>query len=123
MVSRCTATAASGAPCNAQAWRDGLCRWHHPALAAERAAWRRRGGEGRSTANRAGKRLPKTLLDVQGALLRALAAVEAGELEPARANAMAGLARALVTVTEYATLEQRIAALEEAAGVGGGRGA
>jgi len=59
---------------------------------------------------------------VQGTLLRALAAVEAGELEPARANAMGALARAIVTVTEYATLEERIAALEAAtAGANGGR--
>ena len=121
MVSRCTATAASGAPCNAQAWRDGLCRWHHPSLADERVAWRRRGGEGRSTANRAGRRLPRTLQDVQGALLRALAAVEAGELEPARANAMGALARAIVTVTEYGVLEARIAALEAGAGLDEGR--
>ena len=120
MLDRCSATTQGGAPCNAQAWRDGLCRWHHPALEDDRAAWRRRGGEGRSTANRAGKRLPKTLLDVQGALLRALAAVEAGELEPARATALGSLARALVTVTEYATLEGRIAELERAAGIGEG---
>jgi len=60
---------------------------------------------------------------VQAALLRALAAVEAGELEPARANAMGALARAIVLVTEVGTLEERIAALEAAttAGAGGGR--
>ena len=122
MDSRCTATTKDGAPCGAQAWQEALCRWHHPALAAERATWRSKGGAGRSTANRAHKRLPKSLGDVQGTLLRALAAVEAGELEPARANAMGALARAIVTVTEYATLEERIAALEAAtAGANGGR--
>ena len=121
MDGRCSATTTSGAACNAQPWRDGRCRWHHPALSQERAAWRRKGGEGRSAANRAAKRLPRTLLDVQAALLRALAAVEAGELEPARANAMGALARALVTVTEYATLEARIDALERAAGLEAGR--
>ncbi len=115
MVEGCTDRNRDGQPCSAQVLRDGLCRWHHPDLTEERAAWRRKGGEGRSTANRAGKRLPKTLHDVQGALLRALTAVEAGELEPARANAMAALARALVTVTEYATLESRIAVLERIA--------
>ncbi len=110
----------NGAPCSAQARPGGeWCNWHDPALADERATWRRKGGEGRSTANRAGKRLPKTLLDVQGALLRALAAVEAGKLEPARANAMVALARA--TVTEYATFESRIAELERAAGIAEGR--
>ena len=111
-----------GGPCGAQARPGGAwCNWHDPDLEGERVAWRRKGGEGRSTANRAGKRLPKTLQDVQGALLRALAAVEAGELEPARANAMAGLGRAVVVVTEYATLESRIADLERAAGIAEGR--
>lgn len=114
MAEGCTGQNRDGQPCSAQALRDGWCRWHHPELEDDRAAWRRKGGEGRSTVNRAGKRLPKTLLDVQGALLRALAAVEAGDLEPARANAMGSLARALVTVTEYATLEDRITALERA---------
>lgn len=121
MVEGCTGQNRDGGECHAQAWRDRLCRWHHPDLAAERATWRRKGGEGRSTANRTHKRLPKTLLDVQGALLRALAAVELGDLEPARANAMAALARATVTVTEYATFESRIAELERAAGIAEGR--
>ena len=121
MAEGCMGRNKDGGPCGAQALRDGWCRWHHPDLDAERAEWRRKGGEGRSTANRAGKRLPKTLQDVQGALLRALAAVEAGELEPARANAMAGLGRAVVVVAEYATLETRIADLERAAGIAEGR--
>lgn len=121
MLQGCSGRNRGGEPCNAQAWRDGLCRWHHPDLAEDRAGWRRKGGEGRSTAARVHKRLPKTLLDVQGALLRALAAVEAGELEPARANAMGSLARALVVVTEYAMLEDRVAELERAAGISEGQ--
>ena len=112
MAGTCTGTTRAGAPCAAQAWRDGLCRWHHPDLEAERADWRRRGGEGRANLRRAAKRLPKDLLDVRDGLLRALAAVEAGDLEPGRANAIAGLSRAVVAVHQAADLEARIAALE-----------
>lgn len=122
MADRCVGRNRDGGACSAQPSPGGVyCLWHDPAREAERATWRRKGGAGRSTAHRAQKRLPKTLGDVQGALLRALAAVEAGELEPARANAMGALARAIVTVTEYATLEERIAALEVATGVDRGR--
>ena len=115
MVDRCSAATASGAPCNAQPWRDGLCRWHHPALAAERAGWRRKGGEGKSSANRAAKRLPKDLRGVRDALLRALRDVEGGGLAAPQANAMAALARAVVAVHQVAELEGRVAVLEQAA--------
>jgi len=122
MADRCLGRNKDGGACSAQPPPGaGHCLWHDPARETERATWRRRGGAGRSTANRAAKRLPKSLGDVQGTLLRALAAVEAGELEPARANAMGALARAIVTVSEYGTLEERIAALEAATSVGGGR--
>jgi hypothetical protein len=119
MVERCTATAKSGRPCTAQAYRDGLCRWHHPDLEAERAAWRRKGGAGRATAQRAAKRLPSTLQDVQALLLGAMRGVEAGALEPSRAQALAALARAVVVVHEHGALEARLAALEAAAGLAG----
>ena len=32
MPSHCTGRTKSGAPCSAEAWRDGLCHWHHPEL-------------------------------------------------------------------------------------------
>ncbi len=117
MVSSCSATAANGSPCKAQVWRDTLCRWHHPDLVTERDAWRRKGGAGRSNLSRADKRLPRSHRDVRDALLRALSAVEAGELEPPKAQAMASLARAFVTVAESGELDERVAALEAAAGL------
>jgi len=58
---------------------------------------------------------------VQLALCRALAALEAGDLEPQRATAMAALGRAIVTVTEAGTLDERLAALEAAADGQNGR--
>ncbi|MDP9359611.1 MAG: hypothetical protein M3R02_30845 [Chloroflexota bacterium] len=115
MAERCMGRSRHGGSCSAQARPSRQwCTWHDPDLEGDRATWRRKGGEGRSTAKRAGKRLPKTLLNVQEALLRAMTAVEVGELEPARANAMGNLARALVTITEYATVEDRFVELERA---------
>ncbi len=121
MVETCTGQTVRGKPCSAQAWRDGMCRWHHPDLEVERGAWRERGGQNRSNAARASKRLPRELKDVQLALCRALAALEAGDLEPPRATAMAALGRAIVTVTEAGTLEARLVALEAAADGKNGR--
>lgn len=100
MVETCTTQTTRGKPCSAPAWRDGLCRWHHPALDAERAEWRERGGRNRSNAVRAAKRLPAELRDVKAALLRALHDVESGQLEPARASAMARLAAVLLAVDQ-----------------------
>ncbi len=117
MVDGCSAMAANGSPCRAQVWRDRLCRWHHPDLVAERDEWRRKGGAGRSNLNRADKRLPRSHRDVRDALLRALSAVEAGDLEPAKAQAMSSLARAFVTVAESGDLDERVAALEAATGL------
>ena len=121
MADRCLGRNRDGSPCSAQPGPSGLCLWHDPALAAERAAWRRKGGEGKSTANRAAKRLPKDLPHVRDALLRALRDVEGGGLAPPQANAMAALARAVVAVHQVAELEARVASLEDAARLSGRR--
>ena len=114
----CEATNRDGSPCGARA-RPGsrYCPWHDPALAGERDRWRRNGGAGRSRASRAAKRLPPDLRDVQASLLRALRAVEAGELEPQRASAMSALARTILTVMEHGAMELRIQELERIAGI------
>ena len=102
-----------GKPCAAQAWRDGLCRWHHPDLTAERAAWRAKGGEHSSSASRARKALHKDLQDVRDALLRALVGLEEGHVDSRRATAMAAVARAVVAVQEVGERERRLAEVEE----------
>jgi hypothetical protein len=56
-------------------------------------------------------------VEIQGLLSKALRDVLAGNLEPGIANAAAGLSRALVTIREATTLEERISALEQAAGI------
>lgn len=122
MVGKCSATTKSGAPCTAQAWRGGLCRWHAPELAEERAAWRAKGGANRSHKARARRDLPtdpKDLGDVKRLLGRALVDLEAGTLDPARGSAMAGVARAIALVIEKGEIEDRLSALEAAAGIGG----
>lgn len=118
MLERCTATTKAGAPCTAQAWRGGLCRWHSPEGAEDRAAWRRKGGAGKATAARARKALGEAsdLTDVQAVLYRALGKVERGELDPAQAQAMASLGRAIVAVAVPGELARRVEELERAAG-------
>ncbi len=118
MLERCTGTNRDGKPCSAQAWRGGLCRWHHPDLAGERAAWRAKGGERRSNASRARKALPKHLQGLLDTLYDAAEGVHNGEYDPKRATALAGLARAIVLVNEHGDLAQRLAALEERLGTG-----
>ena len=108
MHERCTGTNRDGKPCSAQVWRDGLCRWHHPDLADERAGWRAKGGAERSNASRVRKALPKDLADVRDALLRTLSGLESGEVEPRVAGAMAAVARAVCHVQEVGNLERRL---------------
>src|SRR4051794_5103148 len=120
MPSQCTARNKSGALCSAQAWRDDLCRWHHPALESQRAEERRRGGAARSNQARARKRLPSAVLtssELQGLVGQVLRDVISGDIEPAIGNCVANLARSLVSVREATELEERLVALETAAGM------
>ncbi len=121
MVEKCTVTNRDGSPCSA-APRPGRdrCLWHDDALAAERAGWRRKGGEGKSNRARATKELPVnvlTPLQLQGVLSATIAKVLGGQIECGVANSVAGLARALVAVREATEVEARLAELEERAGV------
>jgi hypothetical protein len=107
-----------GAACAATPGPDGLCRWHTPSNAAERTAWCRRGGAARSNAARARKELAGAALtpaELVATLCRAMAKVEAGQLEPGPATAMAGLARAILACTSAADVESRLVALERRA--------
>ncbi len=78
--------------------------------------WRQKGGAGRSNAQRAKKALGESndLTAVQARLVGALAMVEEGTLEPARAQAMAALARAIVAVAVPGELSERLSAMEQA---------
>ncbi len=125
MPTQCSGRNQAGDRCGAQAWQDGLCRWHHPGLESERAVWRERGGQNRANTVRARKRIADTILqpsDIQGLLGDTLRAVIAGTLEPGIGNAAANIARALVAVREATEIETRLAALEEQAARQGQKG-
>ena len=117
MDGKCMATNKDGAPCRAGAWRDQLCRWHHPSLEEARAEGRRKGGYGKSNTARAKKQLALTSDDLLATLSRAIVKVEAGDLAPGPANALASLARALSSIRETAEYGRRIAELEQRAGI------
>ncbi len=125
MDRRCRGTNAAGQPCDAKPVRpSGWCYWHDPALEANRAAGRRKGGAARSNKARARKQLPVealTLPEVQGLLSVALKGVLAGRIEPGVANASANVARAIAAVAQAGEMEERIRELEAAAGIGEGR--
>ena len=124
MATRCTGRNRDGGPCSGQARADGWCMWHSPALSAERAAWRARGGANRSNKARAKRRLSDDLLslrDVQGVLSKLLVEVTEGRAEPGVATAAASVARAIASVAQVGDLEERIRELETAAGIAGGR--
>ena len=121
MVDRCRAAAKGGKPCSARPLpgRD-VCPWHAPELAERRREWSGRGGKGKSNAARAKRALgdeAMTLAEVKSVLCRALRKVEAGQMEPGPANALASLARAITQVAEASEIEERVVALEAAAGI------
>lgn len=113
MVDRCSGTNVDGTPCSA-APRPGSawCVWHDPATKGQRAEWSKRGGAARSNQRRATKALKGDVRDiaaVKASLFSALAKVEAGDLDPGPANAMANLARAIVSVAGVADFEVQLA--------------
>jgi hypothetical protein len=124
MARHCTAQNKSGAACCAQAWKDGLCRWHHPELEAQRAEERRAGGVARSNRARAKRQMMGEAMlpaEIEGYVAVALRGVMVGSITPGIANAVASLARAAVVVRETTELEQRLAELESRAGIGSER--
>ena len=118
---RCTATRRDGQPCAAPALPgERFCFVHHPGRAEEQRAGREKGGRGKATAARAGKMVPAVLRPVLDTLLAALDETKAGTLDPRRATALGGLARAIVAVYQVGALEERVAALEAAHAAQGG---
>ncbi len=122
MVGRCAATTAAGSPCSAQPVRaDGYCYWHSPALAAERAEARRRGGQAKSNVNRAKRALlpaAMTVADMEVLLDGVLRAVINGRLTPGIAVAAATVAKAKMQAAEVGRLEAEQAELRSLVGRG-----
>jgi hypothetical protein len=117
MVKRCAAKTVSGSPCSATPVRpSGYCYCHDPALWADRAAARRRGGSARSNAARAKKELPAGVLNndqLRGVLGLTIAKVLNGAVEPGVGSSVASLARAYVAVTEAGAVETLQAEVDE----------
>jgi hypothetical protein len=119
---QCPGPNREGGPCGArvQPGRE-WCQWHDPTRAAERAEWRRKGGKARSSAARARREIELAdagIPALPGILFGALRKVERGALDPPVASAMATLSRALIAAQQAHELEERLAALEQRAGIG-----
>ena len=112
MTRTCTGSTRSGQKCPNTAIRGDYCFAHAPDLAAARKRGNRAGGHGKRIERRMLKRMPQDLQDTLSTLYRVLAAVEAGEMEPARASAIAAVSRAIVGVYDAGLVESKLTELE-----------
>jgi hypothetical protein len=78
------------------------------------AAARQRGGTNRSNVARASRRMPRDMKSLGERILQAFDRVETGELDPARAHAMARLVAAFVQLHQVGEMDARLEALETA---------
>ena len=108
ILQRCPAVRKDGAQCTARPGPSGYCIGHD----AGAQAARRKGGRGKSRAERAGKLLPARLRPVADVLEAALGEVYRGELDPRQAQAMSSLAGAIVRDITAGELEDRLRTLE-----------
>ncbi len=111
----CGGTKRDGTGCGGIALPSGLCWAHDPAVRDRADEARRRGGHNRSTIARATRRMPRDLKDLGSRLLEAFEAVNAGELAPDKAHAMARLASVYCTLYQVGEVETRLDALEAVA--------
>ena len=120
-MSLCETIRSNGERCRAQALPDRPGCWAHDPGSREKAdEARRRGGANRSNLARATRRMPRDLKDLGSRLLEAFDAVNAGDLPPDRAHAMARLAAVYVQIHGAAETDARLDALEQAARNGRG---
>lgn len=123
MVGKCSSITKAGKPCKGKPLPGRpYCMTHDPEQAERRLEGNRKGGEARANARRAAKQWAAIgeQMDPENlpAILRAcMLSVRAGTLEPSQASAIANLAKTSVSITNELELEERIKALEEAAGI------
>jgi hypothetical protein len=109
----CGASRRDGSPCTARALPGrSRCFAHDPDLAGKRRAANAEGGRNKATARRLDKLTPASLRPLLDKYIGAVDAVEAGELEPKQAAAMAALVGVILKFYEVAEVEARLAALE-----------
>lgn len=98
-VTQCRGTRVDGRRCESEIiGRSGFCFAHDPDREEARARARRCGSRASSKLHRARRLAPPVLVEVYDELEKALDEVHRGDLSPHRAQAMAALARAMVTV-------------------------
>lgn len=115
LAGQCKALRKDGDRCRARAVAGGELCTFHSVPDEERRLRSVRGGQARSNRARAAKALEEAGQDfasLRNLLFAALRDVRSGSLEPSRASAMSGLARAILSVSEAGELEERLAAVE-----------
>jgi len=105
----CSAKRKDGGDCHGWPDSTGLCPAHRPG-AHEMHVY---AGKCRSKQHQLETRLNPRLRPVLDLLANAIKETHTGTLLPARAQAMASLASALIKVTEFAELEARLSILEK----------
>ena len=114
-VAKCSGVRVDGEPCGSVIVADGgYCYSHDPDKAEERRSARVRGGANSASVVRLRRHFagPSRLGPIADVLETALTQTHMGGLPPARAQAMASLARAIVAVLEAGELEERLEVLE-----------
>ena len=124
MAERCAATTQTGERCGAKP-APGLacCPWHtdDPSWVERRRAWSRKGGANKSTAARAKKALSGDGLSSEELIVALSAVFKAvvSERLPAKVGTAAvAIAKGITDIRTSTEVEQRLAALEAAAGLG-----
>lgn len=121
--STCAASTTDGTPCRARPLHGRDRCWHHADdLADQRAEARARGGRNSSTVARRLAAMPDPLRDLLDGLVEVFAATRAGEVDPARAQALASVARAIVRAWDVAEIDDRLDEIERALSTVGAAG-
>jgi hypothetical protein len=110
---RCIETTRTGDPCRGVPLPGTpYCRFHAPELAEQNREWKAAGGRNRSNVERAVKRIPADMRQMQNRLYEAFAAVESGAMTATTAGALSTLARAICDVYETGVLQLEIEELK-----------
>ena len=123
MHATCNVLTKAGRPCKGRVLPGRpYCMSHDPDQADQRAEGQCKGCEARANAKRAAKVWTTlgeqmTADQLPGILRACMFSVKSGAMEPAQATAIANLAKTSISITNEIELEQRIAALETAAGM------
>ncbi|MHB8648238.1 MAG: DUF5763 domain-containing protein [Thermomicrobiales bacterium] len=112
---KCAGVKKDGSPCTAPAMTESaFCYAHDPSRRTARDEARRKGGRNRANSARRERRWGGPMRGVYDQLMTAMQEVHDGELLPARATAMASLARSIVLTHQIGEVEERLSALERA---------